>query len=103
MRSIHEMSWWGLERFKPAPGETYTSSVLLLVCVAYGLPLAGFGYLVGWGVAAFTRHLNPLVDDAEWMPRGVAWAAFVANALTQGAYCWMWNRGLVRTAKNASK
>lgn len=98
MRSIHEATWWGLERYKPAAGETYRASVLLLVCLAYGLPLAAFAFILGWGATAFARSFNPLIDDSGWLPRGLAWSAFVLHGLMQGVYCWMWNRGLVRTS-----
>lgn len=89
-------AWWGIRRLKPAPDRPYRSGVLLLVCLAYGLPPAGVVYALGHAVAALASRANPLIDDAGWLPGATAWTAFVLNALGNGLSCWLWNRRAFR-------
>lgn len=87
-----DVAWWGLRRFRPARDRPYTSKLLLLVCLVYGLPLAGMAWAFGLGAATLFHRLNPLVDDRDWLPQALAGGLFVYNGLANGLGCWLWNR-----------
>lgn len=95
-----DSAWWGLRRDKPASDRPFTSKVLFLVCLAYGVPVAGMVWAFATAAAELSYRRNPLVDLRDWLPRAAAWAAFVLLSLFSAIGAWCWNlraRSLIRS------
>jgi hypothetical protein len=50
-----DSSWWGLRRLRLATDRPYTSGLLLIVYLAYSLPLAALAWVGTYSVASFVR------------------------------------------------
>jgi hypothetical protein len=96
---LMDLSWGGLNRFKPAPDQPYTSGTLLLVCLVTGVPMAAVVFLASYALCVWGRPA--VFDDSAWLPRSAAWVGFVFNMLIQAVGCWAWNRRCARLAPGA--